>query len=64
MPRIYGMELEDAHDLGLDATPICCDDDMDGKDAEDGGREYTCRDCGTELIVSQSGLVSGIYDAA
>lgn len=29
-PTIHGMELEDGHDLGLglDATPICCDDDQ------------------------------------
>lgn len=37
---------------------------MDGKDAEDGGREYTCDDCGTELIVSSNGLVFDIYEAA
>lgn len=64
MPRIYGMELEDAHDLGLDATPTCCDDDMDGKDTEDGGRLYTCADCATELTVSPTGLVADIYEPA
>ncbi|MPY47139.1 hypothetical protein [Streptomyces acidicola] len=64
MPRIYGMELEDGHDLGLDATPSCCSDEMEGKDREDGGREYTCGDCGTELIVSPNGLVFDIYEGA
>lgn len=63
MPTIYGMELEDGHDLGLDATPLCCDDQMDGKDTESGGREYTCGDCGTELSVKANGLVFDIYEA-
>lgn len=63
-PTMHGMKLEDGHDLGLDATPSCCSDDMNGKGTEDGGREYTCGHCGTELIVSPNGLVFDIYEAA
>jgi len=51
MPTIFGIELEDGHDLGLDATPLCCYADMDGKDTPRGGREYTC-----------GGLVSEIFN--
>ncbi|MEW2267883.1 hypothetical protein [Streptomyces sp. NPDC047868] len=64
MPTIHGMELEDGHDLGVDATPICCGDDMDGKTTDSGGREYTCGGCGTEMIVRANGLVADIYEAA
>lgn len=41
-----------------------CDEEMTGKDTERGGREYTCGDCGTELIVSPNGLVFDIYEGA
>lgn len=64
-PTVHGgYELSMGDDLGLDVTPTCCGDDMDGKDRDDGGREYTCEGCGTDLIVSPNGLVFDIYEAA
>jgi len=60
----YGYELEIGDDAGHDDTPVCCGEDMTGKDTGRGGREWTCGDCGTVLLISASGLVDDIYEGA
>lgn len=60
----YGYELSIADDTDLNDIPVCCGDDMTGKDAEGGGREYTCGTCRTEVLIAASGLVDEIYEPA
>lgn len=60
----YGYELAIAMEADLDDIPRCCGEDMTGKDAESGGRDYTCGDCGTVLSISDTGLVDDIYEPA
>lgn len=55
MPSIHGHELSPGDELGTDAVPECCDDDMTAD-----GRTYTCGTCGTVLEVSADGLVFDI----
>lgn len=59
----YGHELSPGDDTDLDDIPVCCDG-MDGKDTSNGGRDYTCPDCGTVVSISASGLVDDIYEGA
>lgn len=37
---------------------------MTGKETDRGGREWTCGDCGTVLLIAASGVVGDIYEAA
>jgi hypothetical protein len=60
----YGYELSPGDDTDIDDVPVCCDEDMAGKDTERGGRDYTCGDCGTVVSIAASGLVSDIYEGA
>lgn len=55
MPTIHGHELSPGDELGTDATPDCCDDEMTPD-----GRNFTCGSCWTVLEVSCSGLVADI----
>jgi hypothetical protein len=59
----YGYELSIGSDTDINDVPVCCDD-MEGKDTESGGREYTCPDCSTVVSISSSGLVDDIYETA
>jgi hypothetical protein len=59
----YGYELSIADDTDLDDVPICCGDDMIPKEVG-GGIEYSCPNCGTELDIDASGLVSDIREKA
>lgn len=58
----YGYELSIGADTDIDDVPVCCGDDMTGKNTARGGRDYTCGDCGTVVAISASGLVSDIYE--
>lgn len=60
MPTIHHHELSPGDDLGLNATPHCCGTDMQAKDVDDGGRDYTCGECDVVLSVAPSGLVFDI----
>jgi hypothetical protein len=60
----YGYELSIAADTDIDDVPVCCGDDMTGKDTERGGRDYTCGTCRTVVLISSSGLVDDIYESA
>lgn len=56
MPTIHGHELSPGDELGTDATPDCCDDEMTPD-----GRNFTCGNCWTVLTVNSLGLVSDIH---
>ena len=58
----YGYELSLAAETDLDDVPVCCGDDMTGKTNSRGGRDYTCGECGTVVVIAASGLVSDIYE--
>lgn len=58
----YGYELEIADDAGHDDIPVCCGDDMTGKNLDDGSIEYTCAGCGTVLEIDELGLVFDIRE--
>ncbi|WP_165484895.1 hypothetical protein [Streptomyces kasugaensis] len=55
MPSIHGLELASGDELGLDTTPICCDEEMAAA-----GSEFGCDDCGTTLTVGSDGLIFDI----
>ncbi|MGY0062829.1 hypothetical protein ACWY4P_40890 [Streptomyces sp. LZ34] len=57
----YGYELSPGADTDIDDVPVCCGD-MEGKDTDDGGRDYTCPGCKTVVSISASGLVDDIYE--
>ncbi|MDT0608846.1 hypothetical protein [Streptomyces lancefieldiae] len=57
----YGYELTIGDDTDRDDVPICCGEDMTGKDAARGNREYSCG-CGTKVTIAPSGLVFDITD--
>ncbi|MER5461644.1 hypothetical protein ABT010_13340 [Streptomyces sp. NPDC002668] len=54
-PHTNNLELSPGDELGHDATPDCCDNEMTAD-----GRTYTCGACGTVLEVSAQGLVFDI----
>jgi hypothetical protein len=56
----YGYELSIGDDTDHDDVPVCCGDEMTGKDAPRGGRSYTCGTCKTLVVIAASGLVSDI----
>ena len=56
----YGYELSVGDDAGLDDMPVCCSDDMTGRDTACGGRDYTCRTCTAVVAIAPNGLVSDI----
>lgn len=56
----YGTDITPGDDTGLDDTPICCDDDMTGRDTKNGGRSYTCGTCSTVVTIAASGIVADI----
>ena len=60
----YGYELDIADHTGLDDIPVCCDDDMIGTKTAEGGIDYRCGSCGTELDIDENGLVSDIREKA
>ncbi|MFG6294381.1 hypothetical protein ACIO5Z_14620 [Streptomyces rochei] len=58
----YGYELAIGDDTDRDDVPVCdCGEDMTGKDAAHGRREYSC-DCGVTVTIAPSGLVFDITD--
>jgi hypothetical protein len=58
----YGYELQIADDAGIDDVPVCCDEDMTGKDTKSGGRDYTCSSCSTVVMIKANGLVDDIIE--
>ncbi|MFE0845241.1 hypothetical protein [Streptomyces rochei] len=56
----YGYELSIGDEADRDDIPVCCGDDMAGKDTLRGGRDYTCGTCKTVLLIAANGLVSDI----
>lgn len=56
----YGYELSIGDDTDRDDVPVCCGEDMTGKDTQREGRNYTCGTCKTVLLIAASGLVSDI----
>ncbi|MCX4704395.1 hypothetical protein [Streptomyces sp. NBC_01373] len=58
----YGYELEIADDAGLDDIPVCCGNDMNGTEIPEGGIDYRCGTCGTELDIDAGGLVFDIRE--
>ncbi|MFF0588455.1 hypothetical protein ACFYWD_21060 [Streptomyces sp. NPDC003781] len=57
----YGYELSIGADTDRDDIPVCCGEDMTGKDRDRGYRDYTC-DCGATVTIAPSGLVFDITD--
>ena len=60
----YGHPLTIADDTDIDDIPVCCGEDMTGKDTKRGGRDYTCGNCRTAVSIAASGLVDDIYETA
>ncbi|MEV0556185.1 hypothetical protein AB0I27_22385 [Streptomyces sp. NPDC050597] len=58
----YGYELSIADDTDIDDTPVCCGEDMAAKGTARGGRDYTCGNCSTLVMISASGLVDDIIE--
>jgi hypothetical protein len=62
IPTVFGVELSPGTDLGLEDVPDCCGRDMAAEEDDDGGRTYSCEDCGTDLVVTESGMVLEIFE--